>query len=76
MKDFSKMDEIIKWSTSELQNLNITDQLLIVTAFCELIEKIEPIYEKYTKQNKKEDNVTYLLNLLMQNNEDKDNNDK
>lgn len=51
--DQKRMKQISDWTKRiDKSKLDIQDALLIASATAEMLEKLEPIYEKYTGQGK------------------------
>ncbi len=48
--DLEKMEKIGKFMAEDVQKLSLTDQLTLMLAYTEMLEKVQPIYEKYNKE--------------------------
>lgn len=63
-----EMNKIMNWMGSDINKLEVLDQLTIMAELAKFIEKIKPIYNKY-QLKKENDPIQEFLNSLF-NNED------
>ncbi len=63
-----EMNKIMNWMGSNINKLEVLDQLTIMAELVKFIEKVKPIYNKY-QLKKENDPIQEFLNSLF-NNED------